>query len=61
MGSLNVDETTNDQLAKNLSDETIFPRTDNQMYFYVREGFSNTSMSEGFCKQLKITSEMLNG
>lgn len=61
MGSLNVDEATNDALARNLSEETIFPRTDNRMYFYVREGFSMTRMSEGFCKHIKITSEMLNG
>jgi len=31
------------------------------MYFYVREGFSLTRASEGFCKTMKITSEMLNG
>lgn len=31
------------------------------MYFFVREGFSLTQMSEGFCKYMKITSEMLNG
>jgi len=31
------------------------------MYFCVREGFSLTQMSEGFCKHIKITSEMLNG
>jgi hypothetical protein len=27
----------------------------------VREGFSNTRLSEGFVKKLKVTSEMLNG
>ena len=31
------------------------------MYFFVREGFSLTQMSEGYCKEAKITSEMLNG
>jgi len=31
------------------------------MYFFVREGFSMTRQSEGFCKKMKITSEMLNG
>jgi len=27
----------------------------------VREGFSNTRLSEGFVKKVKVTSEMLNG
>ena len=31
------------------------------MYFCVREGFSNTQITEGFCKHVKVTSEMLNG
>ena len=31
------------------------------MYFCVREGFSMTKMSEGFCKEMLVTSEMLNG
>lgn len=44
-----------------LSDQTNFARDDKRMYFYVREGFSLTRMSEGFCKNMKITSEMLNG
>ena len=56
-----MDHITNDELAKELSEETIFPRDDPRMYFCVREGFSMTQMSEGFCKHIKITSEMLNG
>jgi len=31
------------------------------MYFYVREGFSNSKVSEGFCRDIKVTSEMLDG
>ena len=61
IGSLGVDPETNDKLAEELSNETNFPRDDPRMYFYVREGFSLTRASEGFCKNMKITSEMLNG
>ena len=61
IGSLVADTTTNDKLALELSKETVFPRNDPRMYFCVREGFSMTQMSEGFCKHMKITSEMLNG
>ena len=61
IGSLTVDLDTNDKLAEELSNETHFARDDKRMYFYVREGFSLTRMSEGFCKNMKITSEMLNG
>ena len=61
IGSLGVDQETNDKLALQLSAETIFPRNDPRMYFCVREGFSLTQMSEGFCKTAEITSEMLNG
>jgi len=61
LGSLTVDSHTNDELAAQLSNETLFPRDDKRMYFYVREGFSLTQMSESFCTSMKITSEMLNG
>ena len=61
IGSLSSDCDTHDVLAEKISDETIFARNDPRMYFQVREGFSNTQMSEGFCKHMKITSEMLNG
>ena len=61
IGSLSVDNETNDRLAEELSKETNFARDDPRMYFYVREGFSLTRMSEGFCKSMLITSEMLNG
>lgn len=29
------------------------------MYYYVREGFSDSKISEGFCKNLTLTNEML--
>lgn len=51
----------NMRLAHEISKETAFDKADNRLYFFVREGFSNTRLSEGFCEKLKITSEMLNG
>jgi hypothetical protein len=32
-----------------------------EVYFYVREGFSNSKSGEGFAKEVKIISEMMNG
>ena len=61
IGSIDVSVNVNDMLSQELSDQTIFPRDDERMYFYVREGFSLTRQSEGFCKKIKVTSEMLNG
>lgn len=34
---------------------------DDRLYWFVREGFSNTRLSEGFVKKVKVTSEMLDG
>ena len=48
-------------IAKEISDQTIFPQTHNQMYYFVREGYQETIISEGFCQNLEFTSEMLNG
>lgn len=48
-------------IAKEISDQTIFARDDHQMYYFVREGYQETIISEGFCKNLEFTSEMLNG
>jgi hypothetical protein len=31
------------------------------MFYYVREGFQETAISEGYCKELCITSESLKG
>jgi hypothetical protein len=31
------------------------------MYYYIRESFQETAISEGFCKELCITGEMLKG
>lgn len=31
------------------------------MYYYVREGCFEVKKSEGFCQELTVTSEMLNG
>ena len=31
------------------------------MYYFVREGFQDTNISEGFCHKMTLTSEMING
>ena len=31
------------------------------MYYFVREGFQETKISEGFCKELILTNDMLRG
>ena len=56
-----LDETLVDNYAREMNDKTIFKQNDTRMYFYVREGFSNSKVSEGFCRDIKVTSEMLDG
>ena len=60
MGST-YDEDINSKLAEEISAETIFAADEDKLYFFVREGFSNTRLSEGFVEKVKVTSEMLNG
>jgi hypothetical protein len=31
------------------------------MYYFVREGFQETIISEGYCNKLEFTAEMLGG
>ena len=49
------------RIARKLSDQTIFPFDHEKMYYFVREGFQETVISEGFCKTLEFTAEMLHG
>jgi hypothetical protein len=49
------------EIAQTVSNKTIFPSDSNKMYYYVREGFQETTISEGFCKDMVLTSEMLGG
>jgi hypothetical protein len=62
LGTLShADDTVNEGLAREISDETVFDRGADKMYFCVREGFSMTRAGEGFCQKMVVTSEMLNG
>ena len=61
MGTLNLDDRVSEELAKEISDETVFDRGADKMYWCVREGFSTTKRSEGFCEKMRVTSEMLHG
>jgi len=49
------------KIAKKISENTKFPSDSPKMYYYVREGFQETHISEGFCKKFHLTSEMLGG
>mmetsp|Transcript_16355 Transcript_16355/g.27657 ORF Transcript_16355/g.27657 Transcript_16355/m.27657 type:complete len:229 (-) Transcript_16355:133-819(-) len=49
------------EISKIISDKTVFPIDHDQMYYYVREGFQETAISEGFCKDIVLTSDMLSG
>ena len=58
----NFAETELDRLvAKRISDKTLFPVDRDEMYYFVREGFQETKISEGFCKHLILTNDMLKG
>ena len=49
-------------LARDMSKSSTFAPDEHKMYFFVREGFSFTTLvTEGFCSKLVVTSEMLNG
>ena len=49
------------EIAKKINQKTIFPSDSDQMFYYVREGFQETAISEGFCSDLVFTAEMLKG
>lgn len=44
----------------------MFPYNSDKLYYFVREGYSMdpaafTWRAEGYCKQIKVTSEMIDG
>jgi hypothetical protein len=49
------------EISEKINQATIFDSESDQMYYYVREGFQETAISEGFCSELVFTSEMLKG
>ena len=49
------------KISKTLSNRIIFPIDHDEIYYYVREGFQETAISEGFCKSFILTSEMMKG
>jgi len=61
IGAYDVDMVSNEKLARKLCEETVFPRDDPRMFFTVREGSQRSNVGEGFCKEMLVTSEMLNG
>ena len=39
-----------EKISDRISAKTIFPSESNEMFYFVREGFQETNISEGFCK-----------
>lgn len=61
LGSQYQSNERNEETADDLSAQTLFGHDEKRMFFFVREGFSLTQMTEGFCEDLQVTSEMING
>lgn len=53
----------NEELANAINLETNFGSDEHRMFFFVREGFAlkTGQITEGFCKEMEVTCEMLNG
>ena len=49
------------KMAKKISQQTVYPPDSEKIYYFVREGFQETNISEGFCSNLLVTNEMLRG
>ena len=49
------------RLARKINRQTAFSHDQEKLYYFVREGFQETNISEGFCHEIQLTSEMLNG
>ena len=66
---LGIDENTelaSDNLSMLISSTNVFPYDSDKLYYYVREGYTMDPASfswraEGFCKTIKIISEMIDG
>ena len=49
-------------LCNMISNNNIFPFHADQLYYFVREGVSqSTWRAEGYCKKIKVVSEMIDG
>lgn len=49
------------EIAKKINKKIIFSSSLDKMFYYVREGFQETAISEGFASDIVFTSEMLKG
>jgi predicted solute-binding protein len=50
-----------EEIANNMSRQTNFPTDSNKMYYYVREPFAGEHQNEGFAKEMRMTSELMDG
>ncbi|CDW71739.1 nad kinase domain-containing protein 1-like [Stylonychia lemnae] len=65
-GCEEVSESVNRNLASLINSTYVFPYDSDQLYYYVREGYvrhdnSFSWRSEGFCKEIKIVNEIIEG
>ncbi len=56
----------NENLSAIISSKNVFPQDSDQLYYFVREGYVcdaklYTWRAEGFCKKVRVISEMING
>jgi len=50
-----------EEMADKLSESTQFPIDYNEIFFHVRESFATAKAGEGFGKEIRVVSEMLDG
>jgi len=50
-----------EEVASKLSEQTRFDIDRDDVFFHVREGFASAKQGEGFAKEIRVISEMLNG
>ena len=49
-------------LGNVISSNNIFPADSDQLYYFVREGVTDSAWrAEGYCKKIKVVSEMIDG
>jgi hypothetical protein len=66
LGAENDNELVNENLSSIISSQHVFPHDCDQLYYFVREGYVCDARlyawrAEGYCKKVKVISEMING
>lgn len=56
-----IDEMVLEEIATKLSESSRFDIDRDECFFHVREGFATKKLGEGFAKEVRVVSEMLDG